>query len=100
MAVIDSKDKAAFDNNTGATPFDYGAAADLFPARGRNSRRQVISYRRYVRAADAIRFAIEELPVALLVGTYLEVDEARFDSRAIRGLYDSVEYPFVRRAAA
>ena len=89
-----------FDHNNAATSFDYGAEAELFPARGGMSRRAIVRYQRYVRAADAIRFAVEELPAQLLAGTYLEVDEARFDSRAIRGLYDSVGYPFVRRAAA
>ena len=79
--------------------FDYSAEAELFPARGRRDRRRGrIGYRRFDRAGDAIRFAIAELPPELLVGAYLEVDETRFDSREIRRLYDSVEYPFVRRA--
>jgi hypothetical protein len=85
---------------TKAEPFDYGAEADLFPSKGRKSRRQAIRYRRFVRASDAIQFAIEELPAEFLVGTYLEVGEARFDSHAIRRLYDSGEYPLARRAAA
>ena len=51
-------------------------------------------------AADAIRFAIEELPPELLLGTCLEVDEERYDSDAIRRLYESADYPIVRRAAA
>jgi hypothetical protein len=87
------------DNATAVKLFDYDAAADLFPAKGRKFKRQFVSYRRYVRAADAIRFAIEELPAESLLGTYLEVGEARFDSRAIRGLYDSIDYPLVRREA-
>lgn len=81
-------------------PFDFNAAADLFPAKSRKFRRQFVSYRRYIRAAEAIRFAIEELPADSLLGTYLEVGEARFDSRAIRELYDSIDYPLVRRAAS
>jgi hypothetical protein len=100
MALIDLIGSATFDSGTEAERFDYGAEADLFPSRGRKSRRQVIKYRRFVRAADAIRFAIEELPPELLAGTYLEIDEARYDSRAIRRLYDSGQYPLVRRAAA
>jgi hypothetical protein len=78
--------------------FDYSAVAELFPAGGRRDRRGRIGYRRFARAGDAIRFAIEELPPELLVGAYLEVNEIRFDSGAIRRLYDSVEYPFLRRA--
>jgi hypothetical protein len=52
------------------------------------------------RAADAIRFAIERLPPKLLVGACLEVDEVRIDSHGIRQLYDSVDYPLLRRTAA
>jgi hypothetical protein len=90
----------AFDYSAEAELFDYSAEAELFPARGRKSGRQPIGHRRFVRAADAIRFAIEELPPELLVGSYLEVDEARFDSRGIRCLYESLEYPLVRHAVA
>ena len=90
---------AAFDYNNEAELFDYSAEAELFPARrSRKFGRGRIGYRRFARAGDAIRFAIEELPPELLVGTYLEVNEARFDSGEIRRLYDSVEYPFDRRA--
>ncbi len=63
------------------------------------SGRRACGYQRFDRAADAIRFAIEELAPKQLAGAYLEIDEARFDSIAIRGLYDSAEYPFERRAA-
>jgi hypothetical protein len=100
MTPIDSIDKITFDYGTEAELFDYGNESDSSPAKGRKPRRQVIRYRRFIRAADAIRYAIEELPPRLLTGAYLEVDAVRFGGRAIRGLYDSDEYPLIRRAAA
>ncbi len=80
--------------------FDYDAAAELFPSRKQISRRQPIGYRRFGHAADAIRFAIEELPPECLLGACLEVDEERYNNQAIRRLYDSMDYPLIRSAQA
>ena len=80
--------------------FDYDAAAELFPSRKQKSRRRPIGYRRFGHAADAIRFAIEELPPECLLGACLEVDEERYNNQAIRRLYDSMDYPLTRSAQA
>ena len=89
-----------FDYATEAELFDYNTEAELFSTKGRKSRRQRLGYKRFARAADAIRFAIEELPPQLLTGTYLEVDEIRYEGEEMRRLYESVDYPLARRAAA
>jgi hypothetical protein len=80
--------------------FDYDAAAELFPSRKQKSRRRPIGYRRFGHAADAIRFAIEELPPEFLLGACLEVDEERYNNQAIRRLYDSMDYPLTRSVQA
>ncbi len=77
-------------------PFDFTAPAELFPSRGRGERGRPVSYKRFDTAADAIRFAIEDLEPVLLTGAILEVDEERFDGAAIRNLYASSEYPLKR----
>jgi hypothetical protein len=78
--------------------FDYNTPAELFPSRNRKSKQQRIGYRRFARASDGVRFAIEQLPPELLPGTCLEVDEERYDSGGIRRLYESMDYPLTRRA--
>jgi hypothetical protein len=75
--------------------FDYSAEAELFPLKSRKFKRGV-GYRRFTSAAEAVRFAIEELHPDLLRGASLEVLEERFDRDGIRRLYDSDAYPLVR----
>ena len=79
------------------TKFDYGAPAELFPSRNRKIR-HLVKYRRFDRAADAIRFAMEELPMPLLLGAFIEIDEARLGHADIRGLYESPDYPLKKPA--
>jgi hypothetical protein len=86
-----------FDYAIEAELFDYSVEAELFSAKGKNFRRQPLGYKRFARAADAICFAIEELPPHCLAGTYLEVNEERYHAKDIRRLYESAEYPLARR---
>jgi hypothetical protein len=80
--------------------FDYGAAAELFPRRQRTRTMGAVTYMRFAAAAEAIRYAVEEIPASSLLGAFLEVNEERFDSNEIRRLYESVEYPLPRQPAA
>ena len=79
--------------------FNYCAEAELFFVGRKSARRQPVGYKRFSQAADAVRFAIEEVRPELLLGAYLEVDEARYDHDGIRRLYESADYPLPRRAA-
>ncbi len=81
-------------------PFDYEVMADLYPVRNRKFSSRFTRYRRFDSAAEALRFAIEELPPQLLQGAFLEVEEERWDSREMRRLYDSAKFPLARRIVA
>ena len=80
--------------------FSYNTAAELFPAAIRKKKRAGFAYRRFGTAAEAVRFAIEELPADSLNGAYLQVEEARFDQSGIRTLYESEAFPLTRRPRA
>jgi hypothetical protein len=79
--------------------FDYAAPAEIFMTPKRIMRRPPITYRRFTTAAEAIRFAIEELSAPLRVNVVMEVLEERFHQQAIRKLYAGTNYPLVRCAA-
>jgi len=78
------------------TLFDYTGGAGLYAGKALGGRRRP-RYGRFESAAEALRFAIEDMPGAQQLGSLLEVDEARFDYRAIRALYDAPGYPLHRR---
>jgi hypothetical protein len=89
---------AAFDYLTPAGLFPCKSEAELFPTNSRGLSRPPAGYGRFVHAAYAIRFAIEELPSELLPDACLEVNAELFDRDGIRRLYDSDDYPLSRRA--
>ncbi len=54
-------------------------------------------YGKYFRTAEAIRFAVEELPAVRTLGAWMQVGDQRFDGDAIQRLYESNDYPLQRR---
>ena len=73
--------------------------AELYPSR-RFAKSQTTQYRRFANAAEAVRYAIEDMPAKWLAGSYLEIDEQRFEGEAIRALYESAEFPLTRETEA
>jgi len=78
--------------------FDYNALAELFPTRGL-PRRQSFGYKRFAKAALAIRFAMEDLPRGCLVGAFLEVNERRCGCNDIVACMKARTNPLARRGA-
>jgi len=77
--------------------FDYYTPAELFMAKLKGGTRKPLSYRRFASAAEAIRFAVEELPAVHTLGAWLQVGDERFDSDDIQRLYENDQYPLRRR---
>ena len=71
--------------------FDYSAPAELFLAKRTKSRRA--KYRRFATAAEAIRYAVEDLPYLRALGAWLQVGDERFSSDDIQRLYEGSDYP-------
>lgn len=76
--------------------FNYNAPADLFPARSKTGNRPV-GYRRFETAAEAIRYAIEQMPAEFLDGTVMESDGQRIDGAGIRTLYADAAFPLKKK---
>ena len=52
---------------------------------------------RQPRAAEAIRFAVEELPAVRALGAWMQIGDERFDGDHIQRLYQSDAFPLQRR---
>ncbi len=76
--------------------FSYDVPAELYSTGGAGSTKRPMSYRRFDRSAEAIRFAIEQLPPLMQRGTVMEIGDMRFEIADIRKLYDSSDYPLER----
>ena len=58
------------------------------PAKGSRTK-----YRRFATAAEALRYAVEDLRIPKAFGAWLEVGDERFSSSEIQRLYDAGDYP-------
>jgi hypothetical protein len=76
--------------------FNYRAPAELFMSTRKGGPRTRIKYRRFATAAEAIRFAVEDLPAGRTLGAWMQIGDDRFDSEEIRRLYDGTGYPLRR----
>jgi hypothetical protein len=77
--------------------FNYATPGELYYPKPSGLRHHHgVNFRRFSTAAEAIRFAIENIPAPFLPGCYLEVDGVRYDATQLRELYDSAEYPLPR----
>jgi hypothetical protein len=77
--------------------FDFSAPADLFPRRSRKGNRPA-GYRRFDTAAEAIRYAVEEMAAEYLAGAIIECEERRLDRIDILELYCSPDFPLARKS--
>ena len=86
------------------TPFNYAAPAQLlsretdpeqFMRKGWKTI-QPLGFGQFARAADALRYAVEELAPELREAAYMDVGGAVFDCAAMKALYDDSRYPWPR----
>ncbi len=78
---------------------NYDAKAELYVRKDPRFRNAPLTYKRFERAAEAVRYALEVVPPEQLASTLMEVDDERIDGKGLRSLYDSEEYPLPRRAS-
>ena len=67
--------------------FDYSLPAELYLSRRRGRH---TDYRRFATAAEAIRYAVEELRTRRSISAWMQVEEDRFNKEEISRLYDEM----------
>ncbi len=76
---------------------DYASEASLYYAKNTHPKQKSLVYRKFAIAAEAIRFAVEELSPKVLNGCSLEVNDIHYFGRQIRPLYDDCAFPLRRK---
>jgi Arc/MetJ-type ribon-helix-helix transcriptional regulator len=67
--------------------FDYSLPAELYLSRRRGRH---TDYRRFATAAEAVRYAVEELRTRRSISAWMQVEEDRFNKEEISRLYDEM----------
>jgi Arc/MetJ-type ribon-helix-helix transcriptional regulator len=67
--------------------FNYSLPAELYLSRGRGRH---TDYRRFATAAEAIRYAVEELRTRRSISAWMQVEEDRFNKEEINRLSDEM----------
>jgi hypothetical protein len=52
-----------------------------------------MKYSRFATAAEAIRYAVEDLPALRSLGAWMQIEDERFNSDEIQRLYEDSDYP-------
>ncbi len=81
---------------SGMPLFDYDAPAELYVNKGARRQRSM-TFKRFDRAAEAVRYVTEELPLPNAASAVIEINETRYRHPEILGLYNAAEYPLPRR---
>jgi hypothetical protein len=71
--------------------FDYNAPAELFLSKPPKGSR--IKHRRFATAAEALRYAVEDLRIRKAFGVSLQIGDERFNSIEIERLYEALRNP-------
>jgi hypothetical protein len=79
------------------TAINYQSEAVLYCSKSGKRRSGALTIRRFTHASDAIRYAIEELTPERLASCSIEIDDDRLFGKEIRPLYDSDEFPLLRK---
>ncbi len=76
---------------------DYRMEASLYFSKNASAKQKSLVFRRFDQASEAIRYAVEDLSPKIFNGCSLEVNGEHYFGREIRPLYDSGDYPLLRR---
>ena len=71
----------------------FSTTAPLLNCSGKAYEGRREKYRRFETAAEALRYAIEDLRTPKAFGAWLEVGDERFNSSEIQRLYEADDYP-------